>query len=256
MKRKLLFIAVLAAGTVFGSYAAKPGVIAHRGYWDVPTSAQNSIRSLIKADSIKAFGSEFDVWYTADKKLVVNHDDAINGIVIETAKAADVLAQKLPNGENVPTLEAYLDKAKQLNTKLIFELKPHKDLAHEREAVKEVIKLVNKKGLNNRVEYITFSLSALVAFIQNAPKGTEVYYLNGDLTPRQLMQLGAAGPDYHMNVFRKNPTWIKECHDLGMKVNVWTVNKKADMEYFIGEGVDYITTNDPELLESLISAQN
>ena len=73
MKRKLLFIAVLAAGTVFGSYAAKPGVIAHRGYWDVPTSAQNSIRSLIKADSIKAFGSEFDVWYTADKKLVVNH---------------------------------------------------------------------------------------------------------------------------------------------------------------------------------------
>ena len=45
---------------------AQPKVVAHRGYWTTEGSAQNSIASLQKAAEIGCWGSEFDVWMTAD----------------------------------------------------------------------------------------------------------------------------------------------------------------------------------------------
>ena len=53
------------------SMAELPKVIAHRGYWKTPSSAQNSLRALELADSIGVYGSEFDVWLTKDDVLIV-----------------------------------------------------------------------------------------------------------------------------------------------------------------------------------------
>ena len=61
----------------------------------------------------------------------------------------------------------------------------------------------------------------------------QVYYLNGELSPKELKELGAAGLDYHMGVIKKHPEWIKEAHDLGLKVNVWTVDEVEDMKWLI-----------------------
>jgi glycerophosphoryl diester phosphodiesterase len=38
-----------------------------------------------------------------------------------------------------------------------------------------------------------------------------------------------------------------------MKVNVWTVNKRKDIEKMIDLGVDYITTDEPLLVREIIS---
>ena len=46
-------------------------------------------------------------------------------------------------------------------------------------------------------------------FIRLAPAGTPVFYLNGELSPKELKELGAAGLDYHMGVIKKHPEWIK-----------------------------------------------
>ncbi len=231
---------------------AQTQVIAHRGYWKTDGSAQNSLRAIVKADSIGCYGSEFDVWITADGVLVVNHDATINGIVVEKAQAKDVLALRLPNGENLPSLKQYLEEGKKLNTRLIFELKPHENRLLEAKAVIDGIMMIDRMGLNEKVEYITFSANALEDFIRYAPKGTPVYYLNGDKTPQELHEMGAAGMDYHLSVLKKHPEWIMECHDLGMKVNVWTVNKEEDMKWCIEHGIDFITTNEPELLQKLL----
>lgn len=101
-------------------------------------------------------------------------------------------------------------------------------------------------------KYITFSKHATREFIRLAPKGTPVYYLEGDLSPQELKEWGCAGPDYHFSVFRKHPEWIKECHDLNMKVNAWTVNETKEMEWLINQGVDFITTNEPVLLKDIL----
>ena len=71
IRKILLSVALLSAG---GALHAQPKVIAHRGYWTAPGSAQNSLASFAKADSIGVYGSEMDVWLTGDDKLVVNHD--------------------------------------------------------------------------------------------------------------------------------------------------------------------------------------
>ena len=77
---------------------------------------------------------------------------------------------------------------------------------------------------------------------------TPVYYLNGELSPKELKELGAAGLDYHMGVIKKHPEWIKEAHDLGLKVNVWTVDEAEEMKWLIEQKVDFITTNEPVVL--------
>ena len=119
--RKVLLMAMLAMALTVGAQE----VICHRGYWDTDGSAQNSIRSLVKADSIGAWGSEFDVWMTADGVLVVNHDETFNDVVIETAKWKQLKNMRLENGEPLPTLDHMLECGKQLKTRLILEMNPH-----------------------------------------------------------------------------------------------------------------------------------
>lgn len=233
--------------------AAQPKVVAHRGFWDAPGSEQNSIRSLAKADSIGCWGSEFDVWMTADGVLVVNHDATFKGVTIEKSKAAEVTAITLSNGERLPLLDDYLKEfATRPNIKVVCELKSHTDKRHEAKAVKKVLKMMKRHKLTNRVVYITFSQEATKEFVKRAPKGTEVYYLNGDWTPQQLKDAGCAGLDYNLKVMQKHPEWIEQCHALGMKVNIWTVNRRDDLQWCIDHGADFITTNDPLQLQQMI----
>ena len=103
---------------------AQPKVVAHRGYWTTEGSAQNSIASLQKAAEIGCWGSEFDVWMTADGIPVVFHDATIDGIRIEDTTYATLMNHRLQNGEFIPTLQQYLTEAKRLtNCRLIFEIK-------------------------------------------------------------------------------------------------------------------------------------
>lgn len=249
---KHLIFSTIAAATI-ATAAAQPKVIAHRGFWDAPGSAQNSLRALAKADSIGCWGSEFDVWMTADEKLVVNHDASFKGLTIETSQAADVTALTLSNGEHMPLLDDYLKAfAERPGIKVVCELKVHTDKRREAKAVKMVLKLMKRHKLTDRAVYITFSPEATREFVKHAPKGTEVYYLNGNWTPQQLKDEGCAGLDYSLAVMKKHPEWIEQCHSLGLKVNIWTVNRRDDLQWCIDHGADFITTNDPLLLQQMI----
>jgi glycerophosphoryl diester phosphodiesterase len=41
-------------------------------------------------------------------------------------------------------------------------------------------------------------------------------------------------------------------HDNKLTTNVWTVNDKADMKWFVDNQVDFITTNEPETLIEML----
>lgn len=250
--KNFILASALFLAAVGGIQAQSTQVIAHRGFWKTNGSAQNSIAALVKADSIGCYGSEFDVWLTADNQLVVNHDSTFKGVNMQNSTAQQCTAVILDNGEQLPTLRQYLEKAGQLKTRLILELKSHKTPERETRAVESIVKMVEEMGLEDRMECIAFSRHATKEFIRLAPKGTPVYYLEGDLSPKELKEWGCAGPDYHFSVFKKHPEWIKESHDLGMKVNAWTVNEAKDMKWLIGHGVDFITTNEPVELQEIL----
>jgi len=234
-------------------------IIAHRGFWKTDGSAQNSIAALMKADSIRVFGSEVDVWLSSDGVPVVNHDAdvTLNGekLIIEDTPLATLRKVKLANGETLPTLEEYLDAFAQCeHVKLIIELKMHKAKEREDRLTEKVIDMVRKQGLRDKVEYISFGLNFVQQVRKRDPQAP-VYYLNGDLSPQVLATMGLNGFDYQYNVLYKRPEWVKKAHELGQKVNVWTVNKPEDMQKIIDLKVDFITTDEPLLVREILSKQ-
>ena len=251
-KKLILAAAMLLTGSA--AVAAQPKVISHRGYWTAPNSAQNSLASFTKADSVGVFGSEIDVWLTADDKLIVNHDRVYKGTDINMEKATlkEITSIVLPNGENIPTLDAYLRLvAAKPDTRLILEMKSLSDLKREDLAAEKIVKALRKYNLLDRTDIIAFSINACLAFKKLMPDG-RIFYLNGDLAPRSIKKLGLTGIDYSMSVLRKNPKWVEQAHKEGLEVNVWTVDTEEDMRYFIDLGVDYIPTDYPDRLQALL----
>ena len=253
MRKHLVFAAALLL--TGGAALAQPKVIAHRGYWTAPGSAQNSLSSFAKADSIGVYGSEIDVWLTSDDRLIVNHDRIYKGtdIDMEKATAREIMQIVLPNGtENIPSLDQYLDLvASKPDTRLILEMKSLSDLNREDLAAEKIVRALRRHGVLERTDIIAFSINACLAFKKLIPD-TKIYYLNGDLPPKSIKKLGLAGIDYSMGALRRHPEWVKQAHDLGLEVNVWTVDSEEDMRYFIDLGVDYITTDYPERLQALL----
>ena len=242
MKRTLISAIALLACIV--GMQAQTQVIAHRGFWKTEGSAQNSITALEKAAEEKLYGSEFDVQVTLDGKLIVNHDAKFQGFVIAETPYKQLKKIRLQNGEKLPNLKKYLKKGKKLDIQLILEIKSHKSKEVEDKMAADIVKIVKKMGLEKQVEYIAFSLNVCEQLAKLTPE-SEIAYLNGDITPTELKKKGINGIDYHYNVIEKHPEWIKEAHDLGMKVNVWTVNKEDMMKKLIDRKVDYITTDQP-----------
>ncbi len=246
---KHLLSAALTIAAILSASAYTPKVVAHRGHWRAEGSAQNSIRALVKADSVGCDAVELDVWIDADGTMWVNHNKDINGLVIETSRTADVAPQKLANGEPIPTLDRFLDTAATLRPDIVLEIKPHADSLREDRAVDEAIAMVNTKGLAPRTTYITFSRRAFDRLV--ARSGCPVQFLSAT-EPALLKQIGGSAADYNIIHFRRHDGWIDELHALGLGVNVWTVDKPEDLEWCIRQGVDFITTNEPELTIKLI----
>jgi glycerophosphoryl diester phosphodiesterase len=226
----------------------KNQVIAHRGAWKKNGFPENSIASLNEAVRIKCFGSEFDVHLTLDSVIVVNHDPNFLGIPIAKSTYTQLLEKKLSNGESIPTLEEYLRAGmKQKTTKLILEVKPQK-MGKERDIflTESVLKMVRKLKAEPWVEYISFGYDICQYIVANMPNA-KVAYLNGDIAPTQVKADGITGLDYHYSVFQKND-WIWPAKKLGLTVNAWTVNTVPEMEWLLANEVEYITTNEPELV--------
>ncbi|GGF38740.1 glycerophosphoryl diester phosphodiesterase [Echinicola rosea] len=229
-------------------------IIAHRGAWKNLDLPQNSLASLERAVELGCEGSEFDVWMTADSVLVVNHDADFEGLIIEESTYEQLLSKKHNNGESIATVEEYLKKGmEQTTTKLIFEIKPSKISTERSEYIAEKsVRTVQDLNAEKWVDYITFSYEGGLRAIALDPTAN-VAYLSGDKSPAALKDAGFFGFDYNIKLLRQKPEWIKEAQALGLTVNAWTVNNKEDMQWLLQQNVDFITTDEPEMLFNLIN---
>ncbi len=240
---------------VFSAAIALPRIVAHRGFWKQEGSAQNSLSSLLNADRAGCYGSEFDVSITKDGVCVVNHDADIEGIEIESANYSDIKDKKLCNGETLPTLQRYLLAGLALGNgaKMVLEIKPHKAKENEDRCVAEVVRLVNELVMQDRVDYISFSMNVCERLSEAVPEAN-IAYLRSDMSPAEVRKHGINGIDYYGPALLQHPEWIEEAHSLGMNVNVWTINLDEEISRFARLGVDYITTDHPDRAMSLVGS--
>lgn len=235
----------LASIVVVTEFPKPAKIIAHRGYWDVAGSAQNSLESIRKAQEIEVYGAEIDIWITTDGYLMLNHDESFGGVSIQNSTYAQVKNLTLSNGEKMPQLQDCLELLKtNKQTKLIIEFKTHSTQARNMAVVQAAMAAVAAEGLQDCVEYIAFDLETCKEVVRIDPTAKSSY-LKGGMAPATLKDFGITGIDYHQAEFRNNPQWIQEAKDLGMDVNVWTVNTISDMAFMTNLGVQFITTDKP-----------
>lgn len=230
-------------------------VIAHRGAWKKNNFPENSIASLKEAFRLKCYGSEFDVHFTKDSVIVVNHDDVFKGLTIAASTYAELQQQLHTNGEQIPTLESYLKEGmKQKHTKLILEIKIAKTPEGTLALTDAVVKLVKKLKADAWVEYISFSYAAVQRVVELDPSAETAFlaYLKQDVPVEKLKEDHIGQADYYYTIYKEGD-WFNKAHALGVTINAWTVNKEEDMQWLIEQKADFITTNEPELLFDLLN---
>ena len=235
----------------------KIAIAAHRGFWkcEEAKNSQNSLASLKLAQENGFWGSEFDIHLTLDKKIIVNHDPDIEGLDINRTNFAELSGKLLPNGEKRPCIGSYLDQgAKAPGTMLVVEFKRQSSPDIERELVEKTFEALKERNLfdPSKVMFISFSRHICRTIAWLAPAFVN-QYLNGDASPADLAEEGINGIDYNESVLRAHPEWVQQAHEKNMSVNVWTVDRSEDMQYFIDLGVDAITTNRPLRLREILS---
>lgn len=238
-------------------------VVAHRCYHENGSKdkmyPENSLAAFKRAQGLGIWGAEIDVWITPDDVVVVNHNATIptdeQNRKLEFTDYAEIKDVALANGEPVPTLESILQAMKESDSdmKLVLEIKSHAKAENNCRVVDKCIEMVKEHDLLDQVVWIAFSWKNCCRIAEALPEAM-VMYLSGDKTPKLCLQHGVRGIDYSQGCTLKK--YIRQAHRLGMAVNVWTVNSEEDMDRFLDRGVDFITTNHPDVLKKKIEERN
>ena len=232
----------------------KNRVIAHRGAWKISNNPENSMAALKHAIDIGSAASEFDVWLTADKIIVVNHDRMFNGMDIETSTYSQLKSARLPNGEYIPTLVEYINEIKkQQQTRLYLEIKgSYLSSGRNLEVADEAVRTVNKLNAQAWVTYTSLN-AAILDRILSIDKFAQTLYCRGDYDLDQVRTKNYVGIHYEISRFKNNTTLFKQAKSRGLVTVAWTVDDLTTMKWLINGGVNGITTNEPEMLISYLS---
>lgn len=228
-------------------------VIAHRGAWKNHDASQNSLSSLKNTIELGCEAAEFDVWLSSDNQVILSHDPTIGGKVVEDTPAQVLTEIPLKNGDFVPLLEEYLKCIKQQNkTRLVLELKgSQKGKERSLALADSAVQMVHRYKAQAWVDYISFDYEALLHVKEIDPTAT-IAYLETNKTLEELSTANVNGIDYHFSAFYKDEKLTDNAKKLDLTTNVWTVNTEEQMQYLLQQGVDYITTDEPELLLKII----
>lgn len=227
----------------------KNKTVAHRGAWKNTGASENSLSSLKSAIEIGCAASEFDVWMSSDGIPVINHDPHIGGVEVESTPSQVLSKIPLKKGDFVATLEEYLLTAKSQNrTALVLEIKSSL-VSNDRlmELTEKVVNMVHNLKMQGWVSYISFNHNSLVRILELDPTA-KTAFLDKNLSLEQLKESKMWGIDFNLSLFKADADLVKKAHNLGLNVNVWTVNAAEDLKLMLDSGVDYITTNEPEML--------
>jgi len=123
---------------------------------------------------------------------------------------------------------------------------------------------VRRLKAEERVTIASFHTATMVA-VRRRGYGGETGLSQGEVATliampallwRQLPFTGTAAqvPTHQGPLRFDRSTFIAKCHNLGLRVDFWTIDDRAEAERLLGLGADGIITNDPAALKPLFSS--
>jgi len=242
-------------------------ITAHRGGSSL--APENTLASFKSGIEHAADALEMDIHLTSDGSLVVVHDPSLarttgKSVVVEEATLADIKKLdaaakyfgKAFGPQQIPTLEEVLE----LNDGRLWlqiEIKLRSDGTRYPGIEQQLLQTLESYGMLNRVIIISFDFPTLKtikelnsAVLTGALAGKAYLSSVGANGPAEVVrQILASGADYvgisHSYLSDALYTGFR---DAGLGVGVWTVNTLEDMQKYINLGVNFITTDRPDLL--------
>jgi glycerophosphoryl diester phosphodiesterase len=223
----------------------KPLVIAHRGASSI--ELENSLAAFRAARGQGADAVELDVHATLDGELIVHHDPSVLGLPIAQARARDLAALPLPNGEHIPTLAEALEVLGQL--KVFVEVKVLDPKWDDR-----LLAILDNGP--NPAGYAVHSFAFYVVRRLSEKRPALPRGILSEVTTRDPRKTLADASAQTLWQERKtlDELLVKTVHGLGATIIAWTVDNAADMERFMRWGVDGICTNHPERGRRIVDA--
>lgn len=241
----------------------RPLVFAHRGA--KAYAPENTIPAFLKAIELGADGVELDVQFSADGALVVIHnptlDETTNGSgrvtshTLEELKALDAGSWFSPEfaGTRLCTLEEALDA---IEGRIFVNIEMKSFALGNDGMAEEVARIVNERGLRERVIVSSFNPFALRRLRQVAPQIERGLLYAPDLPlylRRAWLRVWAKPDALHPEHVMVDARYMEWARKKGYAVNVWTVNEETDMLRMIDLGVNAIITDHPDRLLAILS---
>ncbi|MCF8001740.1 MAG: glycerophosphodiester phosphodiesterase [Halanaerobiales bacterium] len=238
-------------------------IIAHRGSSKAaPENTKSAFKQAIKD---QADGIELDVHLTADNQVIVIHDPTIDrtskgkGFIknfklneLKQYEFGSFFDEKFKN-EKILTLTEALEIIKNLSF-INIEIKKGYNINQGIE--EEVLKSIEKINLKNEIIISSFNHESLkmIKNIRNDIKIAPLLYARLNKPWDYAINLSAE----YLHLYYKlvNKEIIEKCHQHGIKVNVFTVDEKYDLNKMINYEVDGIITNYPIRARDLLANKN
>ena len=246
----IVVVAVLINGfNIYGNGVNKNiKTIAHRGY--VAKGVENSIEALEGAAEVGADYVEFDIILTKDNKFVVMHDFNLKRLVglnkrVQDMNFDEVVGLTIKQGDytsKIPSLEEFVNKAKELNMKLVIELKPHG--AEPSNYIDILIGEIKRLKLEN---YKFMSLnSKVMEELETKVPNLETGYV----IPLQFGNFHHSNVDFFViEDFSYRDRLVEQARKENKQVFVWTINNPALITKYLQSPADGIITDEPELVK-------
>ena len=246
----IIVVAVLVNGfNMYGNGVNKNiETIAHRGY--VAKGVENSIEALEGAAEVGADYVEFDIILTKDNKFVVMHDYNLKRLAgvnkrVQDMNFDEVVGLTIKQGDftsKIPSLEEFVNKAKELNMNLVIELKPHR--AEPSNYIDILIGEIKRLKLEN---YKFMSLnSKVMEELETKVPNLETGYV----IPLQFGNFHHSNVDFFViEDFSYRDRLVEQARKENKQVFVWTINDPALITKYLQSPADGIITDEPELVK-------
>jgi glycerophosphoryl diester phosphodiesterase len=222
-----------------------PVIVAHRGLHDV--HPENSLAAFRAAWDAGVTACECDIHLSADREVIVLHDDTLDRTTTGTGPVNATSLGALsslrlrsgdgrPTNEPIPTLEQALD-IMPADTRMLVEIKPHL----RRHDVYHILRKLDP----NRC--IIQSFRAEVMELVRACDGRFETALLVEAKSDYFVERTEFGPwtGVHSDYAALDGVLVRLMHNDGKRVGAWTVNEDAHIHRMINLGIDMIISDRP-----------